>query len=314
MRVNSTFCPWLDRSGRLSILKLVCFGATVLPGLWIALALVEGWLEPKPITEAIHQSGTWAVRFLLISLAVTPLRRIGQWGKLIAVRRMLGLAVLAYGTIHLALYVVDQHFDLGHVASEIVLRFYLTIGFVALLGFAILGLTSTDGMIRRLGSKRWQQLHRSVYGLGALALLHFLLQAKLDITQPVLMVGLFLIAMGWRLLQTRKRGDAVPTLVALAVAAGLGTALIEASWYHLVNHLPFAAVLDANLSFDDDLRPAWWVFFAGCAIVALRVGRLAWMSRGHAGPQERPARPSRSEPSPRWRRPMADRAHRTVGS
>ena len=267
----------------------------MLPGLWIALEFVEGWLEPKPITEAIHQSGTWAIRFLLISLAVTPLRRIGQWGKLIAVRRMLGLAVLAYGTIHLALYVVDQHFDLGHVASEIALRFYLTIGFAALLGFAVLGMTSTDGMIRRLGGKRWQQLHRIVYGLGVLALLHFLLQAKLDITQPALMVGLFLIAMGWRLLQMRKWGDAVPALFALAVAAGLGTALIEASWYHLVNHLPFADVLDANLSFDDDLRPAWWVLFAGCGIATLRVGRLAWTRWGHVGPQRGSARVSRSK-------------------
>ena len=312
--MNPRYFPWLDRAGRVSRLKLVCFGATVLPGLWIALAFIEGWLEPKPITEAIHQSGTWAIRFLLISLAVTPLRRIGPWGKLIAVRRMLGLAVLAYGTIHLALYVVDQHFDLGHVASEIALRFYLTIGFVALLGFAILGMTSTDGMIRRLGSKRWQQLHRIVYGLGVLALLHFLLQAKLDITQPVLMVGLFLIAMGWRLLQMRKWGDAVPALVALAVAAGLGTALIEASWYHLVNHLPFADVLDANLSFDDDLRPAWWVLFAGCGIAALRVGRLAWTRWGHVGPQWRSARPSRSEPATRWGWPAARRAEKTMGS
>ena len=314
MRVNPRYVPWLDRAGQLSTLKLACFSATVLPGLWIALEFVEGWLEPKPITEAIHESGTWAVRFLLISLAVTPLRRIGQWGKLIAIRRMLGLAVLAYGTIHLALYVVDQHFDLGRVASEIALRFYLTIGFAALLGFAILGTTSTDGMIRRLGSKRWQQLHRSVYGLGVLALLHFLLQAKLDITQPVLMVGLFLIAMGWRLLQMRKWGDAVPALLGLAVAAGLGTALVEASWYHLVNHLPFADVFDANLSFDDDLRPAWWVFFAGCAIAALRVGRLAWMRWGHDGTQGRPARPSRSDDLPQGRRPMAHRAQKTMGS
>ena len=294
-------------------MKLVCFSATVLPGLWIALEFVEGWLEPKPITEAIHQSGTWAIRFLLISLAVTPLRRIGQWGKLIAVRRMLGLAVLAYGTIHLALYVVDQHFDLSHVASEIALRFYLTIGFVALLGFAILGMTSTDGMIRRIGSKRWQHLHRIVYGLGVLALLHFLLQSKLDITQPVLMTGLFLIAMGWRLLQMRRWGDNVLALLALAVMAGLGTALIEATWYHLVNHLPFADVLDANLSFDDDLRPAWWVLIAGCGVAALRIGRLAWLRWGHFGGRLRSALTSRSNNPSRAEELVARRAQRTIG-
>ena len=313
MRIDSKYFPWLDRAGRVSSLKLFCFATIVLPGLWIALELAEGWLQPKPITEALHQSGTWAVRFLLISLAVTPLRRIGQWGKLIAVRRMLGLAVLAYGTIHLSLYVVDEHFDLVHVASEIALRFYLTIGFAALLGFAILGTTSTDGMIRRLGSQRWLQLHRAVYGLGVLALLHFMLQAKLDITQPVLMTGLFLIAMGWRLLQMRKWGDNVPALFALAVVAGLGTALVEASWYHLVNHLPFADVLDANLSFDDDLRPAWWVFIAGCGIAALRVGRLAWARWGRKGLQGRPSPSSGSKTAASGRLPLSGHAQRMTG-
>ena len=310
MRKN--YFPWLDRAGRVSSLKLLCFSAIVLPGLWIALELTEGWLQPKPITEAIHQSGTWAIRFLLISLAVTPLRRIGQWGKLIAVRRMLGLAVLAYGTIHLSLYVVDQHFDLVHVASEIALRFYLTIGFAALLGFAILGMTSTDGMIRRLGSQRWQQLHRVVYGLGVLALLHFLLQSKLDITQPVLMTGLFLIAMGWRLLQMRKWGDNVPALFALAVVAGLGTALVEASWYHLVNHLPVADVLDANLSFDDDLRPAWWVFITGSGVASLRVGRLAWARWGRMGLQGRSALSSRPKTATSRDLPPSGRAQRVT--
>ncbi len=284
MRSYTRHLPWLDRAGRLSTLKLVAFMATVLPGLWIALELREGWLQPKPITEAIHQSGTWAVRFLLLSLAITPFRRVGQWGKLIAVRRMLGLAVLAYAIIHLALYAVDQHLDLVHVASEIALRFYLTIGFVALIGFAVLGATSTDGMIRRIGGKRWQQLHRIVYGLGALALLHFMLQAKLDISQPVLMSGLFLILMGWRALQSRGLGDSVAALIGVAVLAGTGTALIEACWYHAFNRLPIADVIAANLSFDNGPSAAGWVVVCGLGVAVLRIGRLAWNRWGHVLP------------------------------
>ncbi len=151
----------------------------------------------------------------MVSLAVSPLRRIGQWNKLIAVRRMLGVAVLAYAAAHFALYVVDQKFDIVRVASEIVLRFYLTIGFVALLGLMALGATSTDAMIRRLGAQGWNRLHGLVYVIGILALLHFMIQSKLDVSQPVLMVGLFLLLMGQRLLARVGRGDSVAGLSGL---------------------------------------------------------------------------------------------------
>jgi sulfoxide reductase heme-binding subunit YedZ len=276
--MNPRYCPWLDRAGRLSWFKLATLILIVLPGLWIGFQLAMGWLQPKPVTEAIHQSGTWVVRFLLLSLAVTPLRRLGAWTKLISVRRMLGIAVLAYAAIHLSLYVVDQHLDLVHVASEIVLRFYLTIGFVALVGFAVLGSTSTDAMIRRLGTKRWNQLHRIVYGLGVLALLHFFLQAKLDITQPALMAGLFLLLMGHRLLQKQGFGESVAALLLLALVAAAGTALMEAGWYQAINHVPAVRVLQADLEFDsiDMVRPAWWVLAVGVGVVVLRLARALW--------------------------------------
>ena len=281
--MNPTYVPWLDRAGRLSWLKLVTFVLLFVPGLWIALQLELGWLQPKPVTEAIHLTGTWAVRILLISLAVTPLRRLGQWSKLIAVRRMLGLAVLAYATVHFALYIVDQHFDLVHVASEIVLRFYLTIGFVALVGFAVLGSTSTDGMIRRVGAKRWNRLHQIVYGLGVLALWHFLLQAKLDITQPVLMAGLFFFLMGYRLLQRRGWAETIAALIGLALLSAGATALLEAGWYNVVNHVPAVRVLQANLDFDDTLRPAWWVLIVGVGVVLLRLVRVFWARPAERG-------------------------------
>lgn len=268
--------PWLERSGRLSWLKLVVFVALFLPGLGVALGLAQGWLGPKPVTEAIHMIGTWSVRILLLSLAVTPLRRITQWNKLLLVRRMLGIGALAYVLIHFLLYVVSLHFDLGHVASEIVRRIYLTIGFVALVGFAVLGATSTDAAIKRIGAARWNRLHQIVYVLIALGLLHFFMQAKLDVTQPTLMAGIFILLMGHRLLVRVKLGDSIVALIGLAIAAALLTAFMEAGWYAVASGVPARRVLQADLSFDPSIRPAWWVLVIGAGLIAVRIARPLW--------------------------------------
>src|SRR5213078_4713882 len=100
----------------------------------------------------IHQVGLWMLRFLFIALAITPVRQIVQWLRLILVRRMIGVATFAYGLAHITLYVADLKFDIAKAASEIALRIYLTIGFAALLGLAALAATSTDAMVRRLGA------------------------------------------------------------------------------------------------------------------------------------------------------------------
>ena len=277
--MQARFFPWLDRSGRLSALKLAVFAALFAPAVWIAVQYDMGWLKSDTVKSLIHASGLWAIRILLVSLAITPLRRLGQWNKLIAVRRMLGVAVLFYVLGHFALYIVQQRFDLVHVASEIVLRLYLTIGFVALLGLAALGATSTDAMIRRVGAARWNRLHVLVYPIAILALVHFMLQTKLDVSQPLLLVGLFVLEMGWRLLQRFKRGDDVVALSGLVVAAPLLTAAFEAAWYHLRNGIDVATVLSADLSFDDGIRPVWIVLLVGCAGLALRLARPLWARR-----------------------------------
>ncbi|MCA3564150.1 MAG: sulfoxide reductase heme-binding subunit YedZ [Methylocystis sp.] len=261
--------PWTTRSGALSPLKLITFTALWLPAGWLALQAAAGWLGSKPLTEAIHQSGDWAVRLLLISLAVTPLRFIGAWPDLILVRRMLGLAALAYTALHVALYVALEAFDLGKVASEIALRIYLTIGFVALLGLAVLGATSTDGMIRRLGSVRWNRLHSIVYAIAVLALVHFALQRKIDISEVTLMTGFFLWLMGFRLLKRYGRHRSLAALLALAVAAGLMAAFAEFAWYALMTGVPAGRVLAANLDFTYTIRPAWWVLAAGLGMAGL---------------------------------------------
>src|SRR6185295_6134271 len=103
----------------------------------------------------------------MISLAVTPLRRVARFNHLVDVRRMIGVGAFVYAAAHISLYVADQMFDLWKVASEIVLRLYLTIGFIALLGLMALAATSTDAMVRRLGAKRWQRLHQAIYVIAA---------------------------------------------------------------------------------------------------------------------------------------------------
>jgi sulfoxide reductase heme-binding subunit YedZ len=265
--------PWNERNGRFSPLKAVVFAGLFVPAAWIVYLAATGALDPKVVTEMIHRTGLWAIRFLLLSLLVTPLIRSARTPKLIAIRRMVGLAAFAYASTHLSLYVVDQHFDLAHAASEIALRFYLTIGFVAWLGLAALTATSTDAMIRRLGPK-WRSLHRLVYGIGVLALLHFMIQAKADVTEPVIMAGFFLVLMLFRAALKRQ----IPPWAAAAMSAAIATpltALLEAGWYALVRHIPFWDVLEANIDPDMAFRPSAYVLAAGAALVVVAVLRRA---------------------------------------
>ncbi len=265
--------PWNERNGRFSPLKAAVFAGLFVPAAWIVYLAATGALEPKVVTEMIHRTGLWTIRFLMLSLLVTPLIRSARYPKLIAVRRMVGVAAFAYATTHLTLYVVDQHYDLAHVASEIALRFYLTIGFVAWLGLATLAATSTDAMIRRLGPK-WRTLHSLVYGIGVLGLLHFLIQAKADVTEPVIMIGLFLVLMLFRMALKRGAPAWASALIGAALSPPL-TALIEAGWYALVRHIPFWEVLNANIDPDMAFRPSAYVLAGGVALLAVALVRRA---------------------------------------
>jgi len=286
--------PWLDRQGRFSGLRAAAFALTLLPAALVLYAAWMGELGSKPWTEAIHRTGTWAVRLLILSLAISPLRRLLDWGKLIGVRRMLGLSVMAYALGHLGLYCIDMAFDWGLIVSEIVKRFYLTIGFVALLGLCALGATSTDGMIRRLG-KNWQRLHNLVYPITALALLHFALQSKIDVTEAVLMSGLFVLLLFYRGLYRWKRPASLPVLAGLALFAGLATALLETGWNALTSGVLPWLVFQANadiLTYWDyaSIRPAHWVALAGLAVAAGH----AWRRR-KPGERRLPRQPARDQ-------------------
>ncbi|AVO43743.1 sulfite oxidase heme-binding subunit YedZ [Phreatobacter cathodiphilus] len=265
--------PWNDRAGRLSVLKLIVFLGVLAPGLYIAAQAATGTLGSKPITSAIHQSGDWAVRLLLVSLLVTPLRFIADWPKLILVRRMVGVAAAAYALAHLLFYVVEQAFDLQKVASEILLRFYLTIGFVGLGGLVVLAATSTDAMIRRLGSTAWNRLHLLTYPIAFIAIWHFFLQTKIDVSQPVLMLGFFVWLMAFRAMRAAGIQVRPLQLAGLAIISGVATALLEALWYATMTGVMASRILYANLDVGFGIRPALWVTMAGLALVAVNLVR-----------------------------------------
>lgn len=268
--------PWNDYGGRLSPLKLTVFVALFAPAAWVAFAYGFGLLGARPLNEALREIGLWTIRLIFLALVVTPLRQILQWPRLILVRRMIGVGAFAYVLIHFSLYTASQAFDLGKVASEIVHRVYLTIGFAALLGLAVLAATSTDGMVRRLGGRRWQLLHRLVYAIGVLAVIHFCFQSKLDRWQPTVMAGLLLWLFGYRLLLWRfgVRGHLALVWVAgLSIAAAIATALGEAIYFRLAFHAPLMRVLDADLSLATGVRPAVIVLAIGLGLTAAAVFR-----------------------------------------
>lgn len=243
--------PWTDRTGRLVPLKLVVFLALLLPGLWVVYALSAGQLGGQPLKAATRELGSWTLRFLLLSLSVTPLRALWKWNGLIAVRRMLGVGAFACGTLHLTLYAASQGYDLVKVATEIVLRVYLTVGFVALLGMAALAATSTDGTMRRMGGKAWRWLHRLAYPIALLAIAHFFLQARLGAIEPQVVAGLFAWAMVWRVVPWKSPA---PTL-ALGIAAALLVMGAEMAFFAIRFRAPLDILLDANLAFDMAPRP-----------------------------------------------------------
>jgi methionine sulfoxide reductase heme-binding subunit len=262
-----------ERTGRWSSVKIGAFVAALMPALWIAYQAFADELGARPVTEAIHQAGDWALRFLLIALAVTPAQRILHYPRIILARRTFGVACAGYAVLHLSLYVLDQHFDLFKVASEIVLRIYLLIGALALAGLLALASTSTDGAIRRLGSQRWIALHRLVYAIAPLAIVHFFIQSKLEIYQPVLMAGFLIWLLAYRVLY-RRNGEVSPLhLLLLAIAVAAVTAVGEAMLYMFTSGVDGGRVLLAHFDIDMEVRPAWWVVAAGLAVAGLAFWR-----------------------------------------
>jgi sulfoxide reductase heme-binding subunit YedZ len=285
---------WRDRRGRLSALRIVTLLLLFMPILLaVTAAFSDQGFGARPLNDLIHRAGYWTLMFLLLALAVTPLTRIARFGALMDVRRMIGVGAFCYAAAHISLYVADQMFDLIKVASEIVLRLYLTIGFTALLGLTVLAATSTDGMARRLGGRRWLRLHQIVYAIALLALVHFFQQTKADVWVPTFFAGLFTWLMGYRLLVWRWRPNGpLPTwsLLALSVTVSALTFAGEATGIGIAYGVSPLMVLETAFDFDIDMiSPGWLVLGAGLCVVALDVVRGWWRRPRRAGKRVRAA-------------------------
>jgi sulfoxide reductase heme-binding subunit YedZ len=162
-------------------------------------------LGANPIEELIHSLGKWGLKLLLITLAVTPLRKLTGWNWLLRLRRMLGLFAFFYVALHFLVYAgLDQRFDLAAIFEDIAKRPYITVGMTALLLLIPLAVTSTNRMMRRLG-KNWQKLHRLVYVIAILGVWHFYWQVKLDTLEALVYAGILFALLGYRLVDGRRR-------------------------------------------------------------------------------------------------------------
>lgn len=296
-RIFARGWPWQLPNGRFSPFKAAVLASIMLPGLWLVWRAGIADLGPRPLTELIHQTGIWAVRLLLLTLLVTPARQLLREGRLALLRRMLGVAAGTYLVAHFILFMANLMFDLPRIVTEIAKANYLIVGLVALLAIAALLATSTDGMLRRLGGRRWQRLHWLVYPATAFGLWHFFMQRKADVAEPITMMGLLTLLLGYRLLRRRfAAGPALPLLplAMLVLAAGLLTMAGEAGYYAWrAGPALLPRVLEANLTVAMGLRPGVWVLLAGTVAFLLATMVSLWKERNRHDPTLRPADPGR---------------------
>jgi sulfoxide reductase heme-binding subunit YedZ len=182
--------------------KVAVFLLCLTPAVWLTYALFNGLLGANPVEAVTRQSGLWALKLLLVTLLVTPLRSLTGWNVLVRFRRMLGLFVFFYASCHMLLYLgLDQFFNVNDIIKDIVKRPFITVGFVSFLLLLPLALTSSNKMVKRLGGRRWKQLHKLTYVVSIAACFHYLMLVKADIRSPLIYFALLAILLGYRLLQ-----------------------------------------------------------------------------------------------------------------
>jgi sulfoxide reductase heme-binding subunit YedZ len=187
--------------------KPVVFVAALLPAAWIAWKFLHDQLGANPIRELEIETGLWTLRFLAITLAVSPLRRATGWNWMQKYRRMLGLFTFFYATVHLSMWVgVDWFFAWGDMWGEIVKHRYILIGMLTWLIMVPLAITSTKGWVRRLG-KRWTKLHRLVYVAAITGTIHYLWAVKKDTFFPLVYLATFVLLLAYRVIAARQRSS-----------------------------------------------------------------------------------------------------------
>ncbi len=190
------------------IAKPLVFAACLSPFLWLAWAV--GYspeaLGANPVEYAIRYCGDWAMRFLWITLCVSPINELLQAPVVVRFRRMLGLFAFFYAALHLLLYTaLDLSFDLGALWEDVVKRRYITVGMLAFVLLVPLAVTSTKGWIRRLGGPRWNRLHKLVYPAAVAVALHYFMMVKADIREPLVYAGILALLLGYRVVTRARR-------------------------------------------------------------------------------------------------------------
>ena len=186
------------------LVKPVIFFMALIPFIWLLLKVFQNDLGPDPAQALSIETGEWTLRFLLLTLAITPFRQIFRMAEIARLRRMIGLFAFFYASIHFLSWMA---FILGFrwlaIAEELVERPYITVGFLAYVILFLLGVTSTNSMVRRLG-KNWKRLHKFVYAASILAIVHLLWILRTDVTEAVIYGVLLAILLGYRIIRKLK--------------------------------------------------------------------------------------------------------------
>jgi sulfoxide reductase heme-binding subunit YedZ len=189
-------------------LKRLVFIISLLPLSWLIYALLTDKLGANPIEAVTRDTGVWALRFIMVTLLISPLRKMTGINHFIRFRRMLGLFAFFYASVHMLLYLgLDQFFDIQEIWLDIVKRPFITIGFISFVLLIPLTITSTDKMMKRLGGRRWKKLHYLIYLIVVLSCVHFYMLVKQDKTEPLIYLFIAILLLGFRVFSQRRRSQ-----------------------------------------------------------------------------------------------------------
>lgn len=194
------WAKWIRRS------KPLVFVLCSIPAALLASDIATGNISADPIEDLTRETGIWGLRILLITLAITPLRFITGINQLVMLRRMLGVFSFFYILLHfLTWLVIDNYFDFQRIIEDIIERYYILFGSLAFIMLIPLAITSTNRMLRWVGAKRWKRLHMLIYPISILGIVHFYLQVKADITEPVIHGAILAILLGYRIWKNSRK-------------------------------------------------------------------------------------------------------------
>jgi sulfoxide reductase heme-binding subunit YedZ len=272
--------PWQDRNRRFSWLKAGAFALVLVPAVrtaWLVGIGEYGTVAAIMLNGLTYWSGVWATVVLLAALAVTPAAAIFRWPALADVRRMVGVAALAYSVAHMLIYFAFRSWDWVFIGNDM-LRLSMVVAALSTVGLIVLGATSFDAAIRYLGARDWQRLHMTNYAISGLAILHVVL-ARGTYAEQYMLAGIFFWLMAWRVLARHRLGANATALVVLAVASCLFAAGLEAGFLWGRRGFDVVKTLGFNFSLamlDIAYPPAWQVLAFGLLAALAAAGREAF--------------------------------------